>query len=66
VRLTIPGVVGPRANARAVQVNPQRSINLYPVLQGPDAKAGAVLYSTPRLTAAVNLATGAIRSDGVV
>lgn len=65
MRENIP-ILGPSSGSAVVQVNPQKTINLYTKLEGPGAVSPITLRRTPGLTLIDNTETGgAGRSNGV-
>jgi len=65
VRVIIP-FVGPQIEGRSGIANDQRCVNLYPKLEGPNAKTVIGLYRTPGLKYHVSAGTGPCRSNGAV
>lgn len=62
MRLTVP-FAGPGVGSRSVTVDPQKTVNLYPQVEGQGAKTNLTLYGTPGLSLVAAAGVGPHRSN---
>ena len=62
--ITLP-LAGPTRQDRSIQVNGQRSINMYPAIKDPGAKADLIMYSHPGLLKKTTIGLGPIRGNAL-